>query len=139
MRVVACAGALVLGLLAAPAAAEPPALEASVEVSDTGAYRLSWKPNGVDVTLQEATRQDFAGARTLYRGPDGATVVSGRLDGTYFYRVRREGDTWSAPVLVTVAHHGLGKAFAFLATGAVVFLATVVLILAGHHRHRRAA
>ncbi len=140
----------VLVMLAATSTARggPPELAASTDVSDTGAYRLSWEPNGVDVVLEEAERADFAGAVTLYQGPDGATVVSGRLDGTYHYRVRRAhaedgtggttaGDAWSPPVQVTVAHHDLRKALAFLAAGAAVFLGTAVLILAGHRRHRR--
>lgn len=141
--------ALAVLLAATAVRGEPPSLAASTDVSDTGAYRLSWEPNGIDVVVEEAERADFAGARTLYEGPDGATVVSGRLDGTYHYRVRRAGEgdrtggataggAWSPAVQVSVVHHDLRKALAFLAVGAAVFLGTAVLILAGHRRHRRA-
>jgi hypothetical protein len=113
-------------------------LAASTERSDTGSYRLSWSSGGdLEVTLEEATRADFTDARTLYRGVDGATVVSGRFDGVYHYRARRGGGAWSAPVTVTVAHHSLAEALAYLAVGAVVFVATVALIVGGHRRHRR--
>lgn len=113
-------------------------LAASTESSDTGSYRLSWSSGGdLEVTLEEATRADFADARTLYRGVDGATVVSGRFDGVYHYRARRGAGAWSAPVAVTVAHHPLAEALAYLAVGAVVFVATVALIVGGHLRHRR--
>lgn len=130
---------VVLALLAGGAAAEPPVvLEASTEVSDTGHYRLSWSAgDGVAVTVQESSTADFAHARTIYRGPERATVLSGRLDGTYYYRARADGGPWTAPLVVEVRHHSLTTAFAYLGVGAVVFLATAALIVAGHLRHRR--
>lgn len=113
-------------------------LSASTETSDTGSYQLTWSAEGPRaVTVQEATRADFSDASTLYRGGDGATVVSGRFDGVYHYRARRGAGPWSDPIEVTVAHHSLTEAFAYLGVGAIVFLATVALILGGHRRHRR--
>lgn len=120
-------------------AAQPPIeLEASTGLSDTGHYRVSWSADeDAEVTVQEASTADFSDARTIYRGADRATVLSGRLDGTYFYRARAEDGPWTAPLAVEVRHHSLTTAFAYLGVGAVVFLATAVLIVAGHLRHRR--
>jgi hypothetical protein len=122
---------------AVQAQGEAPELQSSTDRSDTGSYTLSWSATG-DVDLQEARRADFSDAQTLYRGPDQATVVSGRLNGTYHYRLLRNGKPWGRVVRVEVAHHSLGEATAFLAAGAIVFVATVILILHGHRRHRQA-
>lgn len=113
-----------------------PVLETSTTSSDTGFWRLSWSSPG-DVELQEATRADFSDARVLYEGPDQATVVSGRLDGVYHYRLRAAGGPWGQAVRVEVQHHSLRKALSFLGAGAVVFVSTVILIVVGHRRHRR--
>ena len=112
---------------------------ASTTASDTGEYRLTWVDvAGQEVVLEESTSDDFAGARVLYQGVDAATVVSGRLDGVFHYRLRlADGDSWSAPVAVQVTHHSAAEAFGFLALGGVVFLATAILIVAGHRAHRR--
>lgn len=132
-----------LSLFAQPAVAQPavaqPGLEASTSRSDTGEYRLSWTVDAdAEVVLEEATSEDFSGARVLYEGIDAATVVSGRLDGTYHYRLRLKTDgNWSAPVAVEVVHHSAAEAFGFLALGGLVFLATAVLIISGHRAHRR--
>lgn len=138
---------VVLALLGGSAAAQPSlalgaqpavALEASTELSDTGHYRISWSAGeNAEVTVQESSTADFSDARTIYQGTDRATVISGRLDGTFYYRARADGGAWTAPLAVEVRHHSLTTAFAYLAVGAVVFLATAVLIVAGHLRHRR--
>jgi hypothetical protein len=41
---------------------------------------------------------------------------------------------WSEPVTVTVAHHPLSRAVAFFTVGALVFLATLGLIVRGARR-----
>jgi len=74
----------------------------------------------------------------IYKGPDRATVISGQADGTRVYRVREVGEgrvyPWSEPVTVTVAHHPLSRAVAFFTVGALVFLATLGLIVRGARR-----
>jgi hypothetical protein len=87
--------------------------------------------------LEEATDADFSDAVVIYEGPDVARAISGKFDGVYHYRVQDAG-VWSESVTVAVQHHSLEKALAFLAVGAIVFLATAVLIVAGHLGHRRA-
>ena len=122
-------------------------LESNTELATAGFYRLSWAAaEQVDAQaeaqfeLQEASDPSFADARSLYRGPDLATVLSGRADGQYFYRVRTTGaagaQQWSEIVRVNVAHHPLGRAFAFFAAGAIVFLATLGLIIVGTRQSR---
>jgi hypothetical protein len=126
---------------AVQAAQAAPALETDSDVATAGFYQLSWQAGEAPVAfeLQEATRPDFTDARVFYRGPDLATVLSGKPDGDYYYRIRSlDGapSPWSEPVHVEVKHHALSRALTFLALGAIVFIATVVLILRGEARTR---
>ena len=120
-----------------------PELSADTTVATAGYFGLSWGLAGeaggapARFELQEAPDPAFAAPRTLYAGPDRATALSGRPDGTYYYRVRADGGAWSPVVAVEVAHHSLVRAGLFFALGAAVFVATVVLILRGDARERR--
>lgn len=120
-----------------------PELSADTTVATAGYFGLSWRPAGeaggapARFELQEAPDPAFAAPRTLYAGPDRATALSGRPDGTYYYRVRADGGPWSPAVAVEVAHHSLARAGLFFALGAAVFVATVMLILRGDARERR--
>lgn len=135
VRALVTTGLILTG--AVRAGATPPDLQASTDQSDTGAYALSWNSDGEAITLEEATRADFSDARVLYDGSDQATVVSGQMDGVYYYRIRRDEEVWGGPVQVSVTHHSLREAMSFLVVGGAVFLATALLILAGHRQHRR--
>lgn len=139
--------ALALSLLVvsglAPAGETPPlaspALETDSETATAGFYRLSWQhpdPARAPVfELQESPSPDFAAAPVVYRGPDRATAYSGRADGDYHYRVRAiaggTASAWSPAVTVRVRHHSLLRAGLFFALGALVFFATLALILRG--------
>lgn len=120
-----------------------PELSADTTVATAGYFGLSWGPAGeaggapARFELQEAPDPAFAAPHTLYAGPDRATALSGRPDGTYYYRVRADGGAWSPVVAVEVMHHSLVRAGLFFALGAAVFVATVVLILRGDARERR--
>lgn len=118
------------------ASLEAPTLKSDSEVATAGFYQLQWSAATVaDFELQEATDAGFADARTLYRGPDLATVLSGQPDGDYYYRIRAvdngDGSPWSGTVHVEVQHHSLARALRFLAVGAIVFVALLILILRG--------
>jgi hypothetical protein len=115
-------------------------------VATAGYYRLEWDWEGSPASapasfeVQESTQADFRDAQPLYQGPDLATVISGRRDGSRYYRVRAAGNDdaqspWSNVVEVTTAHHPLPRALAFFAAGAMVFSLTLVLILRGSGRH----
>jgi hypothetical protein len=100
--------------------------------SAEGYYQLSWEASG-PIRLIESETPDFAAARTVYSGADTARVVSGRPDGRWFYRLEdvASGQPIGDPIAVTVAHHPLDRAIAFFTVGAVVFVATLILIFAG--------
>jgi hypothetical protein len=115
-----------------------PVITSSTKISRTGYFQLKWKSveSGTFILQQDKTSL-FSTPRTIYSGTDTARTVSGKLNGKYFYRVRiGEGD-WSEPVLVTVEHYKLSTAFMFLGLGAIVFLATTILIIRGHIKHRK--
>lgn len=128
--------------VAAPNNLHPPSLSADTRISTTGYYTLAWEPSDADThvasgfELQE--RADDGDWDTRYTGPDRASTITGMPNGTYAYRVRALTETsasaWSSETIVDVKHHDLGRAFAFLAVGAAVFLATLTLIIAGHRR-----
>lgn len=116
-----------------------PQLTPDSTLATAGYYRLSWTADTPQVTLEERS-QETGRVRTLYTGPDRATLISGQTDGTRIYRAGEIGPdgkvaTWSEPVTVTVAHHPLGRALAFFAVGGVVFLATLALIVHGARSH----
>ena len=126
-------GALLLLLWQLPAGAEPVEIEADTGVATAGYYQLSWDTGAAEIVLQEAPTRDFASPRVVYRGADNARVMSGKRDGDWYYRARTAGSDseFGNVVKVTVRHHSLGRAFAFFALGALVFLVTLTVIVKG--------
>lgn len=125
--------ALAALLLAWPigTSAQSPELEANPELATAGFYQLRWY-SARPVELQESEHPDFSSAETIYRGSDAARVMSGKPDGVLYYRVRDTDDgSFSNVVEVTIRHHSLERAFAFFGLGAIVFLATLLLIATG--------
>jgi len=113
----------VLALAAAPDAGANE-LSASTTFSTDGVYQISWAVDG-PAELVESRGPGFEDTRTVYRGTDNATVLTGRSDGTYRYHLRGvEG-----AVDVEVRHHPLSRALVFFTLGAAVFLATVALVV----------
>jgi len=119
-------------------------LTADTQTSTAGYYRLAWSIDGADIdqifVLQEAVSADFENPTITYQGPDLATVVSGKSNGQYYYRVRRmqpdpsagvesSEDSWSNVVSVSVEHHSLPRAVGFFVAGLIVFVATLVVIV----------
>lgn len=131
---------LLLSMVLAPALSVQAAalvLESDSELASAGFYTLSWpQAAGAEVELEQAGVADFTDARVIYRGRDLGRVISGQVDGRYHYRLRRvAGGDWSTPVTVRVRHHPLSRALAFFGLGALVFLATLVLIVRGGRHH----
>jgi hypothetical protein len=58
--------------------------------SVTGSYTVAWTTSfgATGYELQEATQSNFSDAHTVYTGSGATTFVSGRSNGTYYYRVR---------------------------------------------------
>ncbi|MFQ5471088.1 MAG: hypothetical protein ACE5EH_12465 [Gammaproteobacteria bacterium] len=113
-------------------------LQTSDTVSRTGHFQLSWQydgPTGI-FELQQSNSDDFKNSRTIYKGPDKARTMSGLTNGNYYYRLRSSGHEWSEAIVVKVEHYELSTAFIFLGLGAIVFLATAILIVRGHIKHR---
>jgi hypothetical protein len=128
----ACLG-LILAALLAPAAAEPLRLQADTDQATAGYFVLDWQAPPGRFELRE--RRGDGPARVLYSGPDTARLISGRPDGEYHYQIRRIGEPhWSEAVSVTVEHHPLSRALGFFGLGALVFLATLLLVVRGAHR-----
>ncbi len=116
---------------------------ASGEVSASGYFKLTWQWDGeisgkaYHFELQQADNKNFDNAISLYTGPDFATFISGLKNGDYYYRISVSLEDsnfrseWSEPLLVTIKHHPLQLAYGLFAMGAVVFLATVGIVVRG--------
>lgn len=134
-----------LGSWTAAAAADAPQLHTDSTNPSGGYYRLTWDwpdERNRRFELQEAGSRDFAAPQTIYMGLDRASVLSGRSDGVRYYRVRLNPESgspgpWSEAVEVRVEHHPLSRAFGFFAVGAVVFLATLALVVGGTLKARK--
>jgi hypothetical protein len=134
-----------IGATQPPSPSKVPELTSDSHTATAGFYHLQWQKDGLSgaaYELQEATDRRFTQSVTLYQGPDQGTLISGRQDGHYYYRVRvldqgQPASSWSAPLTVTVRHHSLTRALGFLATGATVFLATLALIVTGTQQSKR--
>lgn len=105
-------------------------LSVSPATSSDGVYRVRWTGDGA-VVLQESRREDFADAREVYRGTDHSTVLTGRGNGAYHYRLLTLDGSGpiAEDVEVEVVHHPLPRAFAFFALGGIVFVCTMLLVL----------
>ena len=120
---------------------EIPVLTSDTQLATAGYYQLSWQPGTTGASnksfqfeLQESTQKNFHLIRTIYSGPDRASVISGKINGQYYYRVRvalqdDRFSEWSQPILIEVKHHSLQKAWLFFAAGALVFVLTLIFIL----------
>jgi len=129
-------------------AISPPELAVDNPVASAGYFRLNWhlpqKPakRQPEFELQESAAVGFPQGteRMVYHGPDLATVISGRENGRLFYRVRalEEGlpGQWSNIVQVEVHYHSLLRAVTFFGLGAVVFLATLMVVIRGNLKRR---
>lgn len=107
-------------------------LTCPTEPSLTGAYRLSWEGSA------GATFKLVENGALLYEGPDAATTVTGRPAGRYEYALSvGDGAASAASCVVEVAPPPMSQALGLLSVGALVFLATLALVVLGHRAHRR--
>lgn len=126
-----------LMLMAAPAVGIGQNIELSSSksgVSNDGHVKLEWGvagDAGTQYELQQAGDESFGEAKVIYQGPDRASFVSGLENGTYFFRVRAQGQDWSNVMKLEVAHHSLTFTFVLLGLGGIVFLCTAGMVLYG--------
>lgn len=116
-------------------AAQDLSLTTDQTTSTAGYYHLSWGGNdGSDsIYIVEETSGDKATPRIIYKGADTATVISGKPDGIYTYKVKSEdGIRVSNRLTVTVMHHSLTTAFNFFWIGAIVFIFILIAVLRGN-------
>lgn len=109
-------------------------------LATAGYFQIYWNADEA-VRLYESTTPGFEAPRIVYEGNDSGYTASGRRDGEIFFRLESAatGEMLGQPVRVEVAHHPLGRAFAFFLVGAIVFVATLLLIVTGSTSANRAA
>lgn len=120
----------------------PPVFLTENQTSKTGHIKLIWEAAAISVPeaavvfeLQESTHPDFSDARLVYTGSDQASFLSGLIDGTYYYRLRRLNKghfgPWSEPITIQVKHHSLPLALLLFGVGFIVVVATFLVVLRG--------
>ncbi|HUU29997.1 MAG TPA: SUMF1/EgtB/PvdO family nonheme iron enzyme [archaeon] len=62
--------------------------------STDGSYTVSWRgvTGAASYLLQEAANSGFSGARTAYSGSSLQAAISGKTQGTYYYRIQATND-----------------------------------------------
>lgn len=117
---------------AQPADSNTSPLTSDTEIATAGYFQLRWEAED-PVRLVESTTADFADSLVVYEGSDSGHAVSGRPDGELFYRLESAttGAILSPPLRIVIAHHPTSRAFTFFGIGAIVFVATLLLILIG--------
>ncbi len=130
---------VILNFLFSQANAADLNLQSQPAQSSDGKLTLSWslsQPKPVE--LQQSINQ--SAFQTIYIGNDTSSVLTGLSDGQYRFRARFAGDedghaAWSDISQAQVKHHSLSKAFSFFLLGALVFLATILVIFFGSRQH----
>lgn len=147
---------MLIGLLGSTALAGPPrsapifAGEPN-QRSSNGAMLLRWDiALGVgdrEYQLQEASDPQFGDAIVRYRGSFPSWFMSGRVDGTRYFRVRSRRiessaasawSEWSATKVAIIEHHDLTIALVLFGFGALVFIGTCLTLIVGSLETNRA-
>ena len=119
--------------------AQAPELSTSTDISTAGYFQLNWQGQNSSslYQLEESANAQFSTTKLIYEGHDTASVISGRSNGKYLYRVReintesKISGEWSEPVRISVEHHSLTKALGFFFIGLIVFVSTLLAIVRG--------
>jgi hypothetical protein len=91
---------------------DAPALNPVNNPPGSNSYTVSWSsvPGAATYLLQESIYENFAGATTVYLGPNTSWQATGKADGNYFYRVMAQNAVvnsgWSGAQKVVVAPAG---------------------------------
>jgi hypothetical protein len=107
-------------------------------ISQEGYVTLAWQPTAATIEY----RLMGESSEPIYRGPLPQAFVSGLVDGDYEFHVHAYDSTGvliassQTPARVVVRHWPLALALSLFASGLVVFLSIVGLIILGSRMHR---
>jgi hypothetical protein len=114
-------------------------LKSDSSLATAGYYQLTWSwpeaPAGINYELEElSSTKSGNNSHDVYFGPDLASVISGKPNGTYRYLVSAIAAdhkivAQSNPLEVVVKHHSLIRAISIFILGALVFMAILFVIL----------
>lgn len=126
---------------------EVPQFEMPDEIASTeGHIKLEWSsPNNGEIIyeVEAASSSDFESPERIYKGPDLASFISGKPNGTYYYRVRAmdasnaDVSEWSDSVQFTVEHHPIELALTLAGIGTLVFLLTAFVVIRGANKQEQ--
>ena len=107
--------------------------------NDSGYFSIEWNedkkhPDAIYI-LEQSKNKEFETKKTIYKGLDRASFISGLPDGTYYYRIRKvingEKSPWSNTITVNIEHHSLYLALSLAVVGFIVFASTAGIIIKG--------
>ena len=108
-------------------------LSAEADLVHAGYYKLTWPSSfGNSFILEESNDKFFSNPTVLRIHNEESITLTGRQDGSYYYRIKDSNDKLSNVVHVTVEHHSLQKAFAFFALGLSLFVILIFVLRMGH-------
>lgn len=98
-----------------------------------GYYKLTWSSSFEESSaLEESNDTSFTNPNIFHVHNNNSITLTGRENGTYYYRMRDSSDEFSNVVHVTVEHHSVEKAFAFFALGLCLFIILIFVLRLGH-------
>ena len=120
-------------------------LTSSSDYATAGYFQLTWSwPDAPADTIYQLDERQLSDDhsntvfKTIYQGIDQASVISGKSDGRYEYRVVAMANSNKLPasatsnlISVEVKHHSLANAFGVLSLGVVIFIAILITIFRG--------
>jgi len=122
--------AFALGLVVPAAAQEIQFASQGPLQSDTGHLLVEWEAPG-EVTLMLSKGVDTGDRRALYQGGNSAYFMSGLTDGEYTLTLVGEEGQESEPMKLTVEHQSIDQAIWLTIIGAIITLATILVIVRG--------
>jgi len=112
----------------------PTQLSVDTPLSAEGYFVLSWdnaQSVSSAINLLQSNTPAFVESRTRDIPANGSVTITGLADGDYYFRLQDGVSLLSNTVQVRVAHHSLGRAFAFFSVGALVFGILIISIVTG--------
>lgn len=104
-------------------------LEILDDGSTAGYITLGWlSVSGNNFELKEKLNDQW---RSVYKGDDRASTLSGLSNGSYIYELTADGKVSKGTIKITIQHHPLTRAWIFFATGAAMFLVLILILSLG--------
>ncbi|MBW7857846.1 MAG: hypothetical protein H3C43_06075, partial [Leptonema sp. (in: Bacteria)] len=119
-----------------------PMIQSSEPISSTGNFQLSWGleqtksyTNDLPIYLLEECNNT---CKLLYQGHDTASVISGRPNGNYHFKISEQSQpNQFSEITVQVIHYDLQSGLWVLLVGFLLFVICILIIVFGEANHKK--